>query len=44
MSNVDTATAVAPDGSAQIVDGGDINGNANGGYLMALAARHGLLG
>ena len=35
----DTATQVAPGGAATIVSGWDINGNANGGYLMALAGR-----
>lgn len=39
MSEFDDATEVAPDGSTAIHDGWDINGNANGGYLMALAAR-----
>src|SRR6188508_2728146 len=39
MTEFDDATHVAADGSAAIVDGWDINGNANGGYLMALAAR-----
>lgn len=39
MSEFDDATQVAPDGTATIHDGWDINGNANGGYLMALAAR-----
>lgn len=33
------ATTVAADGAAEIHDGWDIFGNANGGYLMALAAR-----
>lgn len=35
----DAATQVEPNGATEIVDGWDINGNANGGYLMALAAR-----
>lgn len=39
MSEFDDATAIAPDGSGAIHAGWDINGNANGGYLMALAAR-----
>jgi len=39
MSEFDDATRVAADGSTTIHDGWDINGNANGGYLMALAAR-----
>ncbi len=39
MSEFDDATDVAADGSCAIHDGWDINGNANGGYLMALAAR-----
>jgi acyl-CoA thioesterase len=39
MSAFDTATAVGEDGSAHIVPGWDIGGNANGGYLLALAAR-----
>jgi acyl-CoA thioesterase len=38
-----TDTAVSPVGdgryAANIVDGWDINGNANGGYLLAIAAR-----
>ena len=38
MSEFDEATAVAGDGSAEIHDGWDIGGNANGGYLLALAA------
>ena len=38
MSEFDRATAIGDDGSAEIHDGWDINGNANGGYLMALAA------
>jgi acyl-CoA thioesterase len=40
VSEFDDATAVADDGSGQIVAGWDIGGNANGGYLLALAARH----
>jgi ribosome modulation factor len=39
MSEFDDATHVAEDGSAQIAPGWDIGGNANGGYLMALAAQ-----
>lgn len=38
MSEFDDATVVAADGTTRIHDGWDINGNANGGYLMALAA------
>ena len=38
MSQFDDATQVADDGSTAIHDGWDIGGNANGGYLMALAA------
>jgi acyl-coenzyme A thioesterase PaaI-like protein len=36
----DSSTAVTADGTARIVDGWDIGGNANGGYLMAIVARH----
>jgi len=39
-SEFDVATQVAADGSAEIRAGWDIAGNANGGYLLALAARH----
>jgi acyl-CoA thioesterase len=38
MSEFDDATQVAADGACRIRDGWDINGNANGGYLLALAA------
>jgi acyl-coenzyme A thioesterase PaaI-like protein len=38
MSEFDDATHVAPDGTTMIHDGWDIGGNANGGYLLALAA------
>jgi acyl-CoA thioesterase len=38
VSEFDDATHVAPDGTTTIHDGWDIGGNANGGYLMALAA------
>ncbi|MCE9622416.1 MAG: thioesterase family protein [Actinomycetia bacterium] len=38
MSEFDDATRVSADGAAAIHDGWDINGNANGGYLLALAA------
>ncbi|CAN5393590.1 thioesterase family protein [soil metagenome] len=40
MSEFDDATRVAADGSAAIAEGWDINGHANGGYLLALAANH----
>ena len=40
MSEFDDATFVAADGAGAIHDGWDINGNANGGYLIALAGRH----
>ncbi len=36
----DRATSVAAGGSAEIHPGWDIAGNANGGYLVAMAARH----
>jgi acyl-CoA thioesterase len=39
MSQFDDATQVGDDGVGAIHDGWDIGGNANGGYLMALAAR-----
>jgi Thioesterase-like superfamily len=39
-SEFDRATSVGVDGSTQIEPGWDIGGNANGGYLLALAARH----
>jgi len=38
MSEFDDATHVAPDGACEIYDGWDIGGNANGGYLLAIAA------
>lgn len=40
VNQFDTATAVAADGSCAIEPGWDIGGNANGGYLLALLARH----
>ena len=40
MSEFDDATHIGPDGAGVIHEGWDINGNANGGYLLALAARH----
>lgn len=40
MSEFDDATHVDVDGAGQIHAGWDINGNANGGYLLSLAARH----
>jgi acyl-CoA thioesterase len=39
VNDFDAATTVAADGSSSIEDGWDIGGNANGGYLLALAAR-----
>ena len=39
VSEFDDATQVAPDGSAMVLNGWDISGNANGGYLMAMAGR-----
>lgn len=38
MSEFDDAIHVRPDGSCRIHAGWDIGGNANGGYLLALAA------
>lgn len=38
MSEFDDATEVLDDGACSVHDGWDIGGNANGGYLMALAA------
>jgi Thioesterase-like superfamily len=38
MSEFDDATQTEVDGSCAIHDGWDIGGNANGGYLLALAA------
>lgn len=40
MTEFDDATQVDPTGSACIEPGWDIGGHANGGYLIALAARH----
>ena len=40
MSEFDDATRVTADGAGAIPDGWHINGNANGGYLLALAASH----
>lgn len=40
MSEFDDGTAVAADGVGAIHDDWHINGNANGGYLLALAANH----
>ncbi|MCU1504767.1 MAG: diacylglycerol kinase [Ilumatobacteraceae bacterium] len=40
MSEFDEATHIAADGSGEIAAGWDIGGNANGGYLLALAGRH----
>ncbi len=40
MSEFDDAALVAADGAGAIHEGWDINGNANGGYLLALAANH----
>lgn len=39
-SEFDLASAVGDDGRSAIRDGWDIAGNANGGYLLALVARH----
>lgn len=39
MTSFERATVVGADGAATVHDGWDIFGNANGGYLMALAAR-----
>jgi hypothetical protein len=38
VSDFDDDTRVGEDGSAHIVDGWDIAGNANGGYMLAVAA------
>lgn len=38
MSAFDNATQLGEDGTCEIHDGWDIGGNANGGYLLALAA------
>jgi acyl-coenzyme A thioesterase PaaI-like protein len=40
MTEFDDATRIAADGTGEIVAGWDIGGNANGGYMLALAARH----
>ncbi|MEO5900877.1 MAG: thioesterase family protein [Ilumatobacteraceae bacterium] len=40
MAEFDDATHIAADGTGEIAPGWDIGGNANGGYLLALAARH----